>query len=181
LAVFASMRNNSATADYTVFVYSLAPGYEIKTNPVIVKAAASAAPKWYYLGIATIAPEATFALQIVPSAVDASIDFDCIALVDVSSGKVVEISGAVFGSATAADILIDHNRLTSFQPSVKIIKGSDITPWSATGDLFIETDAPAIEGVALFTSGFSWRQTQSTSVRENNWVASRLPGRMTAE
>jgi hypothetical protein len=178
------MRNNSATTSFTVDALVLAPGYQMTTAPIIVSGSASPAPRWYFLGEVALAPRAGLFVRIQASAASGTFDFNSFALVDTDTGRVVEIDPALLaGTAAATDILIDHNSLTALEPVVQMIQDSEITPWSAAGDIFISTNAAVIEGLLLFTdsAGNNWRQIESAAVRQNNWTASRLPGRLSPE
>lgn len=188
LAVFASVRNNSTTTQFTMFGRSFTPSGEVRTRPIIVPGQAAPAPYWVYLGDLPLGRLSTFFVAVEASAASGTLDIDEFVIVSLDDGLTAAVAidpSQSTGSSNSAVLVVNHGALSLPAPRVELEVSGQIDAWSARGQIAIYTDAPQIAAILLATGGDSsvnrWRQVASTAVVENDWVASRLPGRIVPE
>lgn len=188
LAIFASVRNNSTTTQFTMFGRSFTPSGEVRTRPVIVPGQATPAPYWVYLGDLPLGRLSTFFVAVEASAASGTLDIDEFVIVSLDDGLTAAVAidpSQSTGSSNSAVLVVNHGALSLPAPRVELEVSGQIDAWSARGQIAIYTDAPQIAAILLATGGDSsvnrWRQVASTAVVENDWVASRLPGRIVPE
>ena len=187
VGIFANVRNNSTTTQFTMQAASFAPGGTSYARPIVVPGAATPSPEWVYLGAVTFNRDGAFFIDITASAASGTLDIDTVALVALDKKlSIIAIDQSEnVGTSELGDLIANHHTLTEQSPKVEIIQNDIVTAWSARGDIAIYTDAPEIEAVLLATGGDTgvnfWRQVASSAVIENDWTASRLPGRLVAE
>ena len=187
VGIFANVRNNSTTTQFTMQALSLAPGGTSYARPIVVPGAATPSPEWVYLGAVTSNRDGIFSIDITASAASGSLDVDTVALVALDKKlSIIAIDQSEnVGTSESGDLIANHHTLTEQSPKVEIIQNDIVTAWSARGNIAVYTDAPEIEAVLLATGGDTgvnfWRQVASSAVIENDWTASRLPGRLVAE
>ena len=187
VGIFANVRNNSTTTQFTMQALSFAPGGTSYARPIVVPGAATASPEWVYLGAVTSNRDGAFFIDITASAASGTLDIDTVVLVALDKKlSIIAIDQSEnVGTSEPGDLIANHHTLTEQSPKVEIIQNGIVTAWSARGDIAIYTDAPEIEAVLLATGGDTgvnfWRQVASSAVIENDWTASRLPGRLVAE
>jgi hypothetical protein len=187
-AVFANVRNNFAVPDYTLRCLSAMPGGKYLTRPVLVGAEANGSPRWIFLGTLPIQASNTLSVLIRASAASGTFDINSFAVVSLDDGStsIVSIDQTDgVGNSSAITAVINHQILTDPTPGVNVIYDTRVTRWSARGDIAVYTQANALTAVLLATGGAStenrWRQEASAAVIENDWTASRLPGRLSPE
>ena len=187
VGIFANVRNNSTTTQFTMQAASFAPGGTSYARPIVVPGAATPSPEWVYLGAVTFNRDGAFFIDITASAASGTLDIDTVVLVALDKKlSIIAIDQSEnVGISEPGDLIANHHTLTEQSPKVEIIQNGIVTAWSARGDIAIYTDAPEIEAVLLATGGDTgvnfWRQVASSAVIENDWTASRLPGRLVAE
>lgn len=187
VGIFANVRNNSSTTQFTMQALSFAPGGTFYTRPIVIPGDATPSPEWVYLGAVTSNRDGAFFIDIAASAASGTLDIDTVVLValDKKPAIIAIDRSANVGTSESGTLIANHHALTEQSPKVEIIQNDIVTAWSARGDIAIYTDAPEIEAVLLATGGDTsvnrWRQVASAAVVANDWTASRLPGRLIAE
>jgi hypothetical protein len=188
VAVFANVRNNSATTQFTLYARSFLPGGEVRTRPIIVPVDATPSPYWVYLGNLPMGRLGNFFVAVQASAAAGTLDIDSFVVVNLDDGSACVVSidqSANVGNSTSSTLIINHHTLTETIPQIETIQSGDTVRWSGRGDIAIYTDKSDIEAVLLATGGAAnvnrWRQEASAAVIANDWTVSRLPGRLAPE
>jgi len=189
VAIWANVRNNSATTTFTMRVFSYAPGGTSYARPILISGDATPSPQWRYLGSVASNRDGSFFISITPSAASGTLDIDSVALVALDGHVAIATidQSANVGVSEKSALIMNHRALTGVTPQIEVFQKSNITEWSGRGEIAIYTNGSTLEGVLLATGGDDnvnrWRQSADTSeaVIENDWIASRLPGRLTPE
>lgn len=192
VAIFANVRNNSNSTDFTMWAQTKLPFGNESTRPIVLQNttadARGLAPRWVSLGTIPVTPKTVVRIAIQASAASGTLDIDTFVVVNMDNGDaaIVEIDGGEnVGTSSAGTLIINHHALTENAPQIELTEDSETSRWSGSGQIFISTDAPQLEAVFLGTGGGTginyWRQEASSAVVANDWTASRLPGRLTPE
>jgi hypothetical protein len=189
VAIWANVRNNSSTTTFTLRAYSFAPGGTSYARPILIAGDATPSPQWRYLGAVASNRDGSFFVTLTPSAASGTLDIDSIVLVALDRHVAITAidQSANIGTTATGDLILNHRALSGVAPQVEVLQDGLTTEWGGRGEIAIYTSGSTLEGVLLATGGDDnvnrWRQSAGASeaVVENDWTASRLPGRLTPE
>lgn len=179
-AVFANVRNNSATTNFYLRAQILnSGGYISAYTPLnLIPAAATPAPGWLLLGfVALPAGSATMRLLATASAASGSLDVGALLLVDVTySGTYILTYKPSETNSLVKNLVIDPAPLTAVVPTTL-----GTYPFTVEGDMFVMTAARNVVLANLITSASSddWRQTFVGAVVQNTPIITRYAAYLT--
>lgn len=192
-AVYASVRNNGATA-YTVRAYGASGGRYAVTGPKIIPANFNDNdPAWVHIGYLSLRQQLKTLFLSVKTTGTGTIDFDAVALLAVDdpvTSRAVAILAdetAVTGTALggARSIALYHALDYDTKPYVYFIKGSELLSQEYGGDpaLFMHGEQPGLAFAWLACGRWNtafWRATDdSNSLVSNVFGVERMKGYLT--